>query len=385
MPLVSPVAILTPAYPPDRGGLALALARLVRRVGARVPLEVVVVQQARTPRLTCDRLDGATVLRVAGPRWEDLQQQAFRLLRERAPYRLLHGVYPSRTGFLITLAARYFSIPALLAARGNDLERDLFRRERQPGLLHALREADLTVGVSRDLCRIAQALGARATRWLPNGVDGERFRPGKADPSLRAHRGLEHAFPIIGFAGEARRKKGLDTLLRAFGLLRQRCPQARLLLLGGVRPEDRVEYERLLDALPEVRAAVIATNWLEQDPLLGHYHLLDLFWHPSSHDGMPNAVLEAMACALPVVATRVGGIADLLSDSAMAPWLIPASSARALAETSLRLLALTTEERARLGAAGRAHVLGRFSAEMEAGAYLAVYDELASPLHPGRG
>lgn len=378
MSLVSPVAILTPAYPPDRGGLGLALGRLARRLSVRVPVEVIVIQRSRSASLCADRQDDVNVIRITGPRWDALQQRAFRLLSERGPYRLVHGVYPSRTGFLATLAARYFSIPVLLAARGNDLEKDIFRDPWQSGVLHALRQADLTVGVSRDLCRIAQALGARATRWLPNGVDCQHFQPGAADASLYEKWSLQDAFPLIGFSGEARRKKGLDALLRAFGLLRLRYPQARLLLLGGVREDDREEYEHLLDSLPGIRAGIMAIDWLSQEDLASYYRLLDLVWHPSSHDGMPNAVLEALACGIPVVAARVSGIVDVLEGSVWEPWMIPPSSPLDLAESSLKLLALPREERARLGAAGRLYVGRHFSAGGEVDAYLAVYEQLTT-------
>ncbi|MEZ5582672.1 MAG: glycosyltransferase family 4 protein [Candidatus Competibacteraceae bacterium] len=227
---ILPVAIITPVFPPDRGGLALALARLVSRLTHHVPIEVFVVQPSERADITVNRLDGATVIHTAAPRWDEAQQQAFRLLQDRAPFRLIHGVYPSRVGFLATLAAGYFSIPVLLAARGNDLDRDIFRSDYQSGLLHALQQTDRVVGVSRALCRTAQALGAQNTQWIPNGVDCGQFQPTVADPALKRKLNLENADPVIGFAGELRRKKGLDSLLRAFGLLKQRYPLARLLL-----------------------------------------------------------------------------------------------------------------------------------------------------------
>lgn len=375
-----PVAFVTPAFPPDHGGLALAAARLARQLQTYLPLDVIVLQRADpTPSVTSTVTHGTPVLRVVASSWVEVQQYAFWLLRERGPYRCLHGIYPSLTGFPVALAARHFSIPYLLAARGNDLHRDSFYPERQAGLLFALRHADAVVGVSRELCHLAVSLGAIGQiRWIPNGVDSVQFRPTFPSTTLTDQLQLRGVFPQIGFAGEARPKKGLMTTLQAFALLRRRYPRAGLLLIGGARADAKPLLAEFLDRQPELRSAVYELPWLPQERLADYYSLLDVFWHPAISDGLPNAVLEALACGRVVIASRVGGAIDILAGSPQAPLLIPPNNPLMLAETTLRFLQMAPEKRAALGKAGRDWVIQQFTMEAETRAYLKLYAQLAA-------
>ncbi len=358
--------------------MALAAARLARQLRPCLPLEVIALGRSNSPPAVTLATDAEIpVLRATAPTWAEAQQRTFHLLRERAPYRLLHGIYPSLTGFPVALAARVTSTPFVLVARGNDLHRDSFHSERQAGLLFALRHADAVVGVSRELCQLSIALGAsRRVRWIPNGVDGEQFHSASSDPALLAELGLNEVFPRLGFVGEVRQKKGLATLLQALALLRRRYPQAGLLLVGGVREDARPILMEFLDRHPKLRSAVHELPWLPQERLATCYHLLDVFWHPALSDGLPNAVLEALACEVPVVASRVGGAADILADSPQASLLIPPNDPLALADATLRLLRMEPEARSELGTAGREWVLARFTLEAEINAYLDLYAEL---------
>ncbi|MFO1372680.1 MAG: glycosyltransferase [Candidatus Competibacteraceae bacterium] len=383
-----PVALITPAFPPDRGGLALAAARLAQQLSRYLALDVIVLSRAdAAPAVTLTTPATMPVLRVTAPSWAEVQQQTFRLLCERRPYRCLHGVYPSLTGFPVALAARHSSTPYLLAARGNDLHRDCFQPERQAGLLFALQHADAVVGVSRELCRLSVTLGATGkVRWIANGVDSVQFQPAPPDPALLAEWGLTAVYPRLGFAGEARHKKGLMTMLQALALLRRRYPQAGLLLIGGVRADAQPILSAFLEQQPELRSAVYSLPWLPQDQLAAYYNLLDVFWHPALSDGLPNAVLEALACGRVVIASRAGGAADILADSPQAPLLIPPNDPLALAETTLRVLNTPLETRVALGVAGRDWAIRRFTVAAETEAYLDLYAELdtvmASPLTP---
>ncbi|HRD67877.1 MAG TPA: glycosyltransferase family 4 protein [Candidatus Competibacter sp.] len=373
-----PIVIVTPAFPPDRGGLALAAAHLARQLQPHLRLEVVVLGRSNSTAITTFAADGGfPVLRATAPTWAEAQQQAFHLLRERGPYRLLHGIYPSLTGFPVALAARVTSTPFVLAARGNDLHRDIFRSERYGGLLFALQRANAVVGVSRELCQLSVELGATGlVRWIPDGVDCVRFQPVPPGPELLSELDLAAAHPRLGFTGEACPEKGLSTMLQALVLLRRHYPQATLLLIGGVRENARSILAEFLDARPELRSAVRELPWLPQERLAAYYGLLDVFWYPTRGGGSPNAVLEALACEIPVVASRTGGIADILADTPLVSLLVPPDNPPALAETTLRLLRANPEARAELGAAGRDRAMLWFTLNAEAKAYLDLYDEI---------
>lgn len=378
-----PIAIVTPAFPPDRGGLALAADRLARQLQPHLPLEVIVLGRSNAAPAATRANDDLSVLRAAAPTWAEAQQRAFHLLRERGPYRLLHGIYPSLTGFPVALVARVTSTPFVLAVRGSDLYRDSFDPERQGGLLFALQRAAAVVGVSQELCQFATDLGATGlVRWIPNGVDCVRFQPVPPKLALLSDLDLTAAHPRLGFVGEASPEKGLSTMLQALALLRRDYPQATLMLIGGVREDARPILAEFLDSRPELRSAVRELPWMPQERLAAYYGLLDLFWHPALGDGLPNAVLEALACEVPVVASRVGGTVDILADTPLASLLIPPDNPSALAETSLRLLRSKPEARAELGATGRDRAMLLLTANAEAKAYLDLYDEIGAASKP---
>ena len=363
------MAFLVPRWPPDPGGLARAAARLARGLADTLPVEVLVPDASLAPGTVVESAAGALrqVRFGVSPR-EGAQQAWFELLAARAPYRLIHAVYVSETGFVGAYAARYLSTPCLLAARGNDLDRDPFRGDRQAGLLYALAHADAVVGVSAELARKAAALGARGrVLAIPNGVASGRFRPMARDEALAARLGLTGAGPVIAFVGEARAKKGLATMAAAWPRVRAVHPQATLWLVGGVRPGDR--------ALVAGLAGVVEQPPVDADDLPALLALADLCWHPSHQDGLPNAVLEAMACGRATIGARAGGIPDVLGCPALAELLVPPRDPGALADLTLALLA-DPARRARLEAAGRERAERDFSPTAELRAYLALYGDL---------
>ena len=104
------------------------------------------------------------------------------------------------------------------------------------------------------------------------------------------------------------------------------------------------------------------------------YNLLDVLALPSLHDGLPNALLEGMACARPVVASAVGGILDVVADG-QDGLLVPPGDVAALTDALLHLLR-APDERVRLGAAARQTVASRFGLEREVAQNLELYGRL---------
>jgi glycosyltransferase involved in cell wall biosynthesis len=176
---------------------------------------------------------------------------------------------------------------------------------------------------------------------------------------------------VLGFVGEARVKKGLAVLLHAFA---QIAPQtgARLLLVGGVREKDRPLLDLFLRQHPDL--AVCVVPYQTQSHLPDYYHLLDVAVFPSLRDGLPNALLEAMACGCAAVSASVGGIPDVVTDG-LNGWLVPPRQEMALVER-LRAALADPAGRERIGAAARQTVLDRFTPERELAANLSLYRRL---------
>lgn len=178
--------------------------------------------------------------------------------------------------------------------------------------------------------------------------------------------------PVIGFVGELREKKGLSSLLYGYAQLTKKKP-ASLLVVGEVRDgEDKKffdEFRNINNQLP-----ITLTGQVPHNDLPAYYSLMDVFVHPSLRDGMPNALLEAMSCGKPVIATPVGGALDVIEDGKNG-MLVNVNDANLLAEKIQELLD-DPEKRKSLGKAARESVLKGFTLEMELTANLDVYRKL---------
>jgi glycosyltransferase involved in cell wall biosynthesis len=158
---------------------------------------------------------------------------------------------------------------------------------------------------------------------------------------------------VLGTVARLDAVKGLDILLRAFARVLERLPEARLLVVGD-GPEARALHD-LARGLG-LRDRVIFTGAIPAAARC--LPALDLYVSASRREGLPLAVLEAMACGLAVVATRVTGHVDLIEDG-MTGVLVPPEEPAALAAAAMALLQDPARRRA-MGQAGRERVETRF-------------------------
>ena len=237
---------------------------------------------------------------------------------------LLSWAYPdaAAAGWL----ARRLRIPYVVKVHGSDLNVQANDALRRPQIRSALRGAGAVVAVSRALAEKAVALGTEAARVhvLYNGVDGERFAPGSRNQA-RAKLQLVVDGPIVLYVGNLKVSKGCLDLLEAFPALLARHPQARLVYVGaGSCRKELLQRAATLGCSEQVQLAGAAIH-----AELGEwFRAADLLCLPSHNEGVPNVVLEAMACGIPVVASRVGGIPEVLPD--FAGILVPAHDRESL-------------------------------------------------------
>lgn len=212
---------------------------------------------------------------------------------------------------------------------------------------------------------------ARITR-IYNGVDLGRFTVAPTDRRAVLPAGFAPDEAIVfGTVGRMQNVKDQPTLARAFVALLTERPElrarARLVCVGD--GELRGEVESILDA-----SGARALAWLpgSRDDVPALLAALDVFVLPSQAEGVSNTILEAMACARPVVATAVGANAELVVDGetgTLVPARDPAAMARALAA-----YAGSPALRAHHGAAGRARIEAQFSLDAMVARYAAVYE-----------
>jgi glycosyltransferase involved in cell wall biosynthesis/acetyltransferase-like isoleucine patch superfamily enzyme len=198
----------------------------------------------------------------------------------------------------------------------------------------SLPAANRVVTVCHPFARELQARHVRAERIR---VQQMPIRPFPAIPpdvtlGLRRQLGISDSTPVILSVGRLSQEKGHVDLLRAFSLVRDRRPTPRLIIVGE-GPERRA-IERLCS---ELELAGVVTLAGHQDDVQPYYALADLFVLPSHSEGSPNVLLEAMAAGVPVVATAVGGVPEIVTDGSDA-LLVEKRNPEALAATITRLL-----------------------------------------------
>lgn len=209
----------------------------------------------------------------------------------------------------------------------------------------------------------------RITR-ICNGVDVARFRP-------TAGRASDRPTLVVGTVGRLQPVKSQITLVEAVGTLLRRRPDSasrlRLVLVGDGPERPALEAAIQAEGLADIAGV---TGWQDDVPAL--LASLDIFVLPSLNEGISNTILEAMACGLPVVATRVGGNPELVVDGETG-YLFPVGDSASLAD---RLAAYLDEPglRARQGEAARRRAETEFSMERMLGAYAELYRSLTRPL-----
>jgi len=223
--------------------------------------------------------------------------------------------------------------------------------------------------VSEDVRQsMVRDIGIRAEEitLIPNGVDTEMFKPAPDRQRLRAERGYTEKEIVIGSVGRAVRVKNWSALLEAFARLHQGHPHLRLALVGD--GPERAASQRQAQELGLADAVRFAAHI---DQVREWLAIMDVFALPSRSEAASIALLEAMAMAVPVVATDVGGTSRILNDG-VTGRLVRLGDIASLAET---LLAYCEDEPLRRthGCAGRSRVEEHFSLGRMAAEYTDVY------------
>lgn len=376
------IALLSEKYTPDIGGLAISVerfAQLLHSAGhqVRVFAPTINLLPAETRTLSSS---GIRVTRFGGrKRVDDTLVHWFELLDEehrREPFDLIHAYFLPQAGFVAAYAGKYLDLPSVVSARGNDLDRAIFDPGRAAHIFYTLQHVSAVTTNARELSKKAKALVPGLTiTVVPNGIDAEHFKPLPRNLALVESLNLIHGEKtahVIGFAGELREKKGLRPLVSAYAQVNKIYP-AILLIVGDVRAgEDKQLLEEFKASHPN--AQIIVTGFVSHRDLPAYYSLMDIFIQPSLRDGLPNALLEAMACERAVIGTPVGGIPDAVTDCENGR-LVRTNDATELADAMSELL---TDEplRKNLGSAARQTILNRFTLRSELEGNLAVYRRL---------
>jgi len=369
-PTVLPVVHIIPALPV--GGAETLVYHMVRGLDRRRFTPAVCVlgspgpmgaemERAGIEVVALDRFrERGRLVRLVGP--------LSRLLSERgvaiAHTHLYHANYYGR------MAALWARTPVIVASVHNVYDRVKPHRRWINRCLGNRTDAILAGSetVRQDILRW-DGVASEKVRVLPYGVDLEPYLA-PADPAAaRQALGLPPGVSVIGTVGRLEVQKAQDVLLQAFALLRRSGTDAVLLLVGDGREEARL---RGIATELELQDRVRFLGTRRDLPLL--FAAMDVFALPSRWEGTPLALIAAMAAAIPVVATPVGGVPEVVTDGGTGR-VIPVDDAAALANALQAALGDVATSRA-LAERGRARVVAQCSVEVMVRGLETLYLEL---------
>ena len=382
------IVFLVPDFEPSVGGTTRQVGLQARAHAARGQRVAVVTRRTSVAWLRRERLGGLDVHRV-GPSGRGRGRELLALLslalwlrrRRRGIGPVVAVQWPdvqlaaSIAGVLPRLVTVWAvrGEAELALAGGHSSRRRALRRLRLR-LLSRGRHVVLTPRMAKEL----EATGLGEATVIPVPVDLSHFRPPSADERAAARRGMRlapDAFVVV-YVGHLEQRKAVDRLVEALAALRASVPSARLLLVGGDRgrPDDTSELlRRLVDELG-LRGAVTFCG-VRPDPR-PQLWAADALVLPSVREGMPNSLLEAMACGVPAVAPASAGGDEVLDSET---GIVPPSNEPADLAAALERLAADPGLRTELGRVARERV-----ARYDTGSVADAYERLFADL-PGGG
>jgi glycosyltransferase involved in cell wall biosynthesis len=244
----------------------------------------------------------------------------------------------------------FYGIPYVLSLRGGDVpgfrpyDFSIYHKIISPLLHQVWRNAHRVIANSEGLHRLGKNFEPNLEIGIiPNGVEAELYYT----------TGRTWSPPRLLFTGRVVYQKGLDVLLQALSKL-ARLPWELTIVGDGPQREPLVSQARELHIEERVHFA----GWLGRAEIIRQYQQANLFVFPSRHEGMPNAVLEAMASGLPVIATRISGNEELV-EPGQTGTLVPVDDPQRL-EEALHPLLMDEGLRRQLGAAGHHKVASQY-------------------------
>ena len=378
------VALLTREYPPEvYGGAGVHVEYLARALSGLVDLPVdVTVHCQGAPRDTA----------VAHQAWPVLHDAALRVFSAdlsmadaAADADLVHSHtwYANLAGHLASLlhgiphVATVHSLEPLRPWKAEQLGGGyaLSSWAERVSLASASAVVAVSDGMRSDILSVYPEISPERVRVIRNGINTLEYAPDPSADVLEKH-GVDPERPYVIFVGRITRQKGVPVLLRAAAAL---DPSAQLVLCAGAADTQELG-EEVASLVAELQAARTGVLWIPE--MLPKPEIIQLLTHalafvcPSVYEPLGIVNLEAMACSTAVVASRVGGIPEVVDDG-VTGLLVPPDDPAALAD-ALNLLLRDPGRAEAMGRAGRERAVTEFSWETVAAQTVALYESLIS-------
>lgn len=384
------VCMISVAFYPDVGGIQMNVYSLSQHL-VRLGVKVTVI----TRRMSADvplyeELDGIRVFRLDIPRTMTKPEALARFLwgarstmaKHADEFQIVHShqlVTPTTIGLLAkeTLGKKLVATPHTPSSSAS-FHSLVHKRPLtgKPRLKWMQKRADAFVAISREIEADLIRLGfpAEKIHYIPNGIDTDRFSPisDEARQSLRQQLDLPKG-QLVAFVGRLIERKQVDVLIRAFSQLAEEGISEAALLVLGEGPEKNVLEQLAIDLGISEQVHFLGSRLNTEEYL----QVSDVFVLPSSSEGMPIALLEAMSVGTACIGSSIGGITDLIEDGNHG-FLVSSGDDVELRARLKQLLA-DPNLRKQFGRNARSLVAERFAMKDTAKSYLSLYQNILQP------
>ena len=328
------IAILVPLFPPKwLAGTEIATYNIAKHLAKRGhEVHVITSLDKGLPKEGIEQ--GFHIHRIGYPRVQSLGFIVFHLkflfLIKRIKPDILHSQSVA-IGWHAFIAKKVLHKPYLVWVRG--YSEYLSWRFRKLISKPALKNADAVIALTEDMKREIQKFCDRGALVIPNGIDLERFE-GLPRGNIRRQLKITNGQKIIIFVGTLYSIKGVKYLIQAMKLIKNGNRNARLMLVGNGK--ERQSLEELTKEL-DLEEDVTFVGKVPNEEVPQYMIASDVFVLPSLSEGFPNVILEAMACGLPIVVTKVRGLPEIIEEGKNG-FLVEPRSPEQIAEKVLQLL-----------------------------------------------
>jgi len=374
------ILILNCEYPPIGGGAGTATANLARFMASKgLDVRVCTSQYGHLP--IREVKNGFEIVRVPSrreraDRTNPAEQTSFIFssfrycLNNFGKWKpdVVWAFFGIPSGITALAVKLLYGIPYIVSLRGGDVpgfrpyDFRTFHRLGAPFIRLVWNQAAAVVANSSGLRNLALKFHQKVPIGIiPNGIDLEYFKP--------CHRNGK--IPQLLFTGRVVFQKGLDLLIGALGQLRELEWELSIIGDGSYKNQlhQMIEEQKLT-------SRVRFHGWCRQEELLPILAQAQIFINPSRHEGMPNAVLEAMASGLPIIATRIAGNEDLVIDGVNG-FLVSSENVGEL-KNAIQALLTNKPLRLKMGDASRKLAEEKFSWSHSGEAYLELISKIAN-------
>ena len=241
-----------------------------------------------------------------------------------------HSISFHNAGLPAFLIKKILKIPYVAYGRGSDVYLSSFEKSFKKAVL---KNSDATIALTNDMKIAMQTIYDKSISVIPNGCDPTKFE-NLSKRDLRDKLKIKEDEKVMIFVGRLHPIKGLQYLIEAMKIIYKKYPKSRLLIVGD--REDRNNLENLVKKL-NLNKYVTFIGMVPNEAVPEYMVAADVFVLPSLSEGFPTVIVEAMASGIPIVATKVGGVPEIIKDGENG-FLVEPMNSEEIAEKVLLLL-----------------------------------------------